>query len=1649
MPFNLGFIGDVGSNAQQANNITLLASMGVSRIIFSQSSDSGQFQLQGNDIPGTLRLITSSGAVDVAGAIVWRWRLATGGEPYSLGFIPDENVSKSWTHNSTTYTITGLASDGSFKTIADDGVATSNIGVAVIGATFNVVNGDDVSGNAANLSSVLDSLNTYLATSGSSAPSGPVSVVSQTTNDSTPTVTGSVTLQSGEHLEVTINGVTYTTSNGLTVSGTTWSVTLPSTSDGTYNVDAEILNDDGFVLSDSTSSELIIDTVGATITGPGSSTGSTASLSVDEEQTSVFSFTASETVTWSITGGADSALFTVNSSTGVVTFSSAPDYENPGDSNTDNDYVFEITATDSLGNTTVQTVTVTVLDVTGSIAGTVTNARTGAVISGVTVKLYNSSNTLLATTTTDANGDYEFSGRSAGTYIVEFRPTTKAAKGRSDRGQVNGRYVESITISGEEDLTDVDGILIDPSGVVYDSDTRSPVENAVVQLFVLPDSGGSRREVLSSELDQSLGGVSGQTTGADGLYNFILNGSAPSGVYDIVVTPPATHIFESSEITKSSGPYSPSLGGGVETIQSQSTAPSAGEATTYYLSFDFTITATSSTSSNGVINNHIPVDPVNTQLTVTKTADTSGFSSPVVAGDIITYTITAENTGNVVLDTVSIADSQTPTGGSASSLTPTYSSGDSDSDSAIDVGETWTWTVSYTLTQSDIDAGGLTNLATVTVQDPSNTSISVESSSSGNTTSGTGNGSGTSTTLTASPQLTVTKTADSTSISEALSGDTISYTITVKNTGNVTFTSLSLTDALTSNEAWSASDAGDTDGTGALNVGETWTFTASYTITSSDITNGSVENVAYATGVPASGSNLTVYSGAQGVASTSTSDPSGGGGVITTLSSSASPQLTVTKTADTSGFSSPVVAGDIITYTITAENTGNVVLDTVSIADSQTPTGGSASSLTPTYSSGDSDSDSAIDVGETWTWTVSYTLTQSDIDAGGLTNLATVTVQDPSNTSISVESSSSGNTTSGTGNGSGTSTTLTASPQLTVTKTADSTSISEALSGDTISYTITVKNTGNVTFTSLSLTDALTSNEAWSASDAGDTDGTGALNVGETWTFTASYTITSSDITNGSVENVAYATGVPASGSNLTVYSGAQGVASTSTSDPSGGGGVITTLSRVNLISLIYDDLRDILSDDLAQTATQLSDQANSIIQGAFDRTRGYDLGYCADRLNQLLQAEPILFNIGSSELKAEADKILKDALPLLRNCPRGTLFVEGHKDAIGSPELNFRLGYARAKAVIDRLNQLSEFPTNLVAVEYGEDHPLAGSHSNAAENSNSHVVFRAKDDNHANCSNRTEHHGSSDGHAGPGVFTVNASGNLQQVDCSAKMARDLSWSVSTMDLDGNNDQLMISATFKQETGVETAYLRGWYLSAYHSGNDISNRATGDISGQGLAAGLYGVARRPSGLAFNYLLGAFAGQHDFDLDFSRTRGVISAKGHYRYFGANWRLGLSGETDVSDLPVRPQLFISGTNADAEAAKVTARRGDQVDKGKVPVRSFSQQRVTTALNFVDLLADPDLLLSLEPRGFCEDSSLSKGEECGYGIAARFEKTWDSSSSAYAKFDYEELDRFQRTAIGGGYSWQIEGGSFSSGITINSDGSRTLENRFQLSF
>lgn len=252
VPFNEGFVGSVGSNTQQARNIKTFATLGVSRIVFWQNSSSGQFQIQGNDISGTIRLFQGSQYIDIPGAIVWRWPNSS---PYSFGFIPSAGVNTTVSNGTSSVTITGGGASGS-----------SNIGIKVNNSTYSLVDGANVSGNAANLSSVLTSLNDYLALAGSSAPTGPVTVTSLTTNDTTPTISGTATLASGETLSVTVDGVVYSASNGLVVVGSTWSLTLPASSEGTYSIDAIITNADGYTLIDNTASELTIDTTNPTLT---------------------------------------------------------------------------------------------------------------------------------------------------------------------------------------------------------------------------------------------------------------------------------------------------------------------------------------------------------------------------------------------------------------------------------------------------------------------------------------------------------------------------------------------------------------------------------------------------------------------------------------------------------------------------------------------------------------------------------------------------------------------------------------------------------------------------------------------------------------------------------------------------------------------------------------------------------------------------------------------------------------------------------------------------------------------------------------------------------------------------------------------------------------------------------------------------------------------------------------------------------------------------------------------------------------------------------------------------------------------------------------------------------------------------------------
>ena len=198
VPFNDGWIGYVGSNTQQSINSQTFATMGIERIFLTQSSSSGQFEIQGNDVNIDLVIELMDGSqLELAGSLTWR--LASGNNILAFGIIPSAGSSVSYFYNSKQYTIYG-------KTATDDG---SNVVLEKVGVNLTYTDGSSISGNAANVSSMLAELNAYLAEVNASKPQGPVTVVSSVScgASSDMVVQGTSTLQSGESLSVSLNHV--------------------------------------------------------------------------------------------------------------------------------------------------------------------------------------------------------------------------------------------------------------------------------------------------------------------------------------------------------------------------------------------------------------------------------------------------------------------------------------------------------------------------------------------------------------------------------------------------------------------------------------------------------------------------------------------------------------------------------------------------------------------------------------------------------------------------------------------------------------------------------------------------------------------------------------------------------------------------------------------------------------------------------------------------------------------------------------------------------------------------------------------------------------------------------------------------------------------------------------------------------------------------------------------------------------------------------------------------------------------------------------------------------------------------------------------------------------------------------------------------
>ncbi|WP_344672474.1 SdrD B-like domain-containing protein, partial [Sphingorhabdus rigui] len=405
----------------------------------------------------------------------------------------------------------------------------------------------------------------------------------------------------------------------------------------TYIVQVKALDAAGnFSLQTITVTVLNLDDTGPVFTSTNATDGSnnpSYSFTYDENRASgatlgTVSAIGTGTLRYSITSGNSSGWFVIDATSGAITLTQAGSTSQANDFETQaNVQTLTVQVSDGTRTTTIE-VKLNERNVDDvaltSISGTVTRANrstgggAGVGIGGRTVTLIGSNNNVLATTTTASNGSYRFDGVVPGTYSVQF--TNGLAT--SATGSVSGSTVSNISVAAGATVAQVNAVLIDPSGVVYDSVRRRPISNAQVSLYF----GGTK--VSNSWLDLTIGGANDQQTGADGRYSFILASTAASGTYQIRVAGPAGYTNTESTLIRSSGTVSPSLGGGLDNVQSQATAPTGTQATTYYLQFNFTIGTDAASTSNGIGNNHIPLDPAAAPLAFTGTNATDAGNRP-------------------------------------------------------------------------------------------------------------------------------------------------------------------------------------------------------------------------------------------------------------------------------------------------------------------------------------------------------------------------------------------------------------------------------------------------------------------------------------------------------------------------------------------------------------------------------------------------------------------------------------------------------------------------------------------------------------------------------------------------------------------------------------------------------------------------------------------------------------------------------------------------------------------------------------------------------------------------------------------------------------------------------------------------------------
>jgi peptidoglycan-associated lipoprotein len=109
----------------------------------------------------------------------------------------------------------------------------------------------------------------------------------------------------------------------------------------------------------------------------------------------------------------------------------------------------------------------------------------------------------------------------------------------------------------------------------------------------------------------------------------------------------------------------------------------------------------------------------------------------------------------------------------------------------------------------------------------------------------------------------------------------------------------------------------------------------------------------------------------------------------------------------------------------------------------------------------------------------------------------------------------------------------------------------------------------------------------------------------------------------------------------------------------------------------------------------------------------------------QMFENEKIYFDFDRSELKPEAQAVLKKKAQWLRDNPDFSLRIEGHCDERGTNEYNLALGERRANAALKFLNALGISTHRMSTISYGEERPAMQGHNESAWSKNRRDEFK------------------------------------------------------------------------------------------------------------------------------------------------------------------------------------------------------------------------------------------------------------------------------------------------------------------------------------